>query len=352
MVLRIAAQQTWPSFVLVAGLLLVGRVDHAEGLFERAASSLDRLAGGTRVLFVASCGAVVVVTAVLNLDTAVVFLTPVLVLAARRRGADERPFLFAAVFMANASSLFLPGSNLTNLLVLAEHPVSGATFASRMLPAASAAVIATTAGLLVLYRVPLGRRSAPTVGDAPRPASRVSRFALAVTAAAAALTVVLARPALAVLALGVVAGATEVARGRLSVRAMLNALGAPVLAALFCLSVALGVLTREWAAPAHLLAHAGRWGTAAIGAGAAVLVNNLPAAALRAPCRAPAGVARRTQPRTQSRVTGSLSAYLWYRTARQHAIRPSLREFSRCGVLLAPAAVVAALLFAGLISSF
>ena len=33
-------------------------------------------------------------TAVLNLDTAVVFLTPVLLLAARHRGVDEEPFLY------------------------------------------------------------------------------------------------------------------------------------------------------------------------------------------------------------------------------------------------------------------
>lgn len=43
-------------------------------------------------------------------------------------------------------------------------------------------------------------------------------------------------------------------------------------------------------------------------------------------------------------VTGSLSAYLWYRAARQADGRPSIAEFSRRGVLLAPAAMLAALL--------
>ena len=60
-------------------------------------------------------------TAVLNLDTAVAFLTPVLVVAARRRGRT-RPFLYLAVFLANGASLLLPGSNLTNLIVLGGRP--------------------------------------------------------------------------------------------------------------------------------------------------------------------------------------------------------------------------------------
>ena len=49
-------------------------------------------------------------------------MTPVLLHAARARGRRRGPFLYGAVFMANAASLLLPGSNLTNLIVLAhEH---------------------------------------------------------------------------------------------------------------------------------------------------------------------------------------------------------------------------------------
>jgi arsenical pump membrane protein len=42
-------------------------------------------------------------------------------------------------------------------------------------------------------------------------------------------------------------------------------------------------------------------------------------------------------------VTGSLSAYLWFKAARQLDTRPSLRAFTKRGLLLAPAAIVAAL---------
>lgn len=52
------------------------------------------------------------------------------------------------------------------------------------------------------------------------------------------------------------------------------------LAGLFGLSVGVGTLARGWAGPASVLAHLDVWVTAAAGAAGAVLLNNLPAAAL------------------------------------------------------------------------
>src|SRR5262249_41132350 len=130
-----SARQTWQPFVLVAGLLMIGAVAATDGLFEATGARFARSRLGARGLLLGLLGLVAVVTAVLNLDTAVVFLTPVPVHAARRPGADERPYLYGSVFMANAASLLLPGSNLTNLLVLSGDPQSGAAFATRMLPA-------------------------------------------------------------------------------------------------------------------------------------------------------------------------------------------------------------------------
>ena len=131
--LSTAAEQAWPPFVLVSGLLLIGLVAHRDGLFEQTGRLLQGLPGPPVVLLMACLLVVAVVTAVLNLDTAVVFLTPVLVHAARGRGIEEEAFLYGTVYMANASSLYLPGSNLTNLLVLAHQPISGGTFAARVL---------------------------------------------------------------------------------------------------------------------------------------------------------------------------------------------------------------------------
>ena len=168
-----AAGRAWPPFVLVAGLLLVGVVAHDDGLFDAIAARLERRPGlraGRRPdgrLLAALLLVVAATTAVLNLDTSVAFLTPILVLAARRRGTSEEPFLYGAVFMSNAASLLLPGSNLTNLLVLAGSSVNGVAFAARMAPAWLAAVVAT--GAVVLFRLFRTARG-PARADAGRPA--------------------------------------------------------------------------------------------------------------------------------------------------------------------------------------
>jgi arsenical pump membrane protein len=160
-----AAGQTWAPFVLVTGLLLIGAVAAADGLFEAIGARLARARFGPRGLLLSLLGLVAAVTAVLNLDTSVVFLTPVLVHAARRRALDERPFLYGSVFMANAASLLLPGSNLTNLIVLRTDAQGSVAFAARMPPAwiAACAVTADGCGMdrpSCLTRRESGRRSA------------------------------------------------------------------------------------------------------------------------------------------------------------------------------------------------
>ncbi|MGI8413164.1 MAG: SLC13 family permease [Solirubrobacteraceae bacterium] len=357
-----AAQQAWPPFVLVTGLLLIGIVAHTDGLFDRAGRRLERLPGPPAVLFAGGVLVVVVVTAVLNLDTAVVFLTPVLVLAARRRKVDERPFLYAAVFMANASSLYLPGSNLTNLLVLAHNPASGGTFAADLLVPALTATLTTAAALSLLFASSLRGKARPGP-DAPRLARkpiaappsgfRLPWLGALAALAAAGLTVAMRNPAVPVLAVGVSAVAIEVIAGRLVVRSVITAVGPAVLVTLFLVSVALGVLARSWDGPAQLLSGAGRWETAAIGSLTAILVNNLPAAALLSARAAP-------HPRAlliglnlgpNLAVTGSLCAYLWIRAGRQVGADPSIRTFSRYGIPLATAAIIAALAASSLLST-
>lgn len=179
--------------------------------------------------------------------------------------------------MANASSLYLPGSNLTNLLVLAHQPISGGTFAARMVLVALTATLSTALGLFVLFhrklRVPARERP-------KRTRQRALGLGLPAALAAAVLTVALRNPAMPVLAVGVVCAGAEVVRGRLQWRQVVRAVGPLVLAGLFLVSVALGVLARSWDGPAQLLDNAGRWGTAGIGALAAVTINNLPAAVL------------------------------------------------------------------------
>jgi arsenical pump membrane protein len=332
-----AARQVWPAFVLVAGLLLVGVVAEVDGLFAAAGGRLGRLPLGPSGLLVAGLALVAAVTAVLNLDTSVFFLTPVLLHLARSRGLDETPFLYGVVFMSNAASLFLPGSNLTNLIVLHDEPSSGAAFLTHMWPAALASVLVTAAVLLVVFRRRLRADGRPAQEPA-RPRWRVGAAAVAVSAV---LVLVLANPALPVLGVGVAA----ILLDRPPRARLLAAVDARMLGGLFVAAVLLGALGRAWDGPASLANGAGRAGGAIVAAAATVLVNNLPAAVLFTP-HAPAharALLLGLNLGPNLAVTGSLSALLWLRVARSLGARPSARVYSSVGVVLVPLSLAGAL---------
>jgi Na+/H+ antiporter NhaD/arsenite permease-like protein len=80
----------WSPFVLVAGLLLVGLVADYDGLFSAAGRWMALVSPNGAVLYLGSVLLVALVTALLNLDTSVAFLTPVLVYAARSRRQERR----------------------------------------------------------------------------------------------------------------------------------------------------------------------------------------------------------------------------------------------------------------------
>jgi arsenical pump membrane protein len=325
-----ATAQVWPAFVLVAGLLLIGQAASAEGLFEAVGARIACMPVSPSVLLIALLGVVALVSAVLNLDTAVVFLTPVLLHAARRRGLDERPFLYGVVFMSNSASLLLPGSNLTNLLVAQRDPVPGGEFATGMLPAWLAACALTAAFVVVVF--PL-REPATRIPDAPP--LRLGPGAVSILVAAA-LVVALPNPALPVLAIGI--GVTI--HGRLRPRLDLR-----VLAALFTLAVSLGTLGRAWHGPVTLLSNLSMPATTGVGALAAVLLNNLPASALLSAQATPHphALLLGLDLGPNLAVTGSLSAFLWIQAARTAGAHPSIRTYSQLGIALAPLTITAAL---------
>ena len=333
-----AAAQAWPAFVLVAGLLVVGALAAEDGLFAAAGGQLARLPGGgmrllTLLLLFEAC-----VTAVLNLDTAVVFLTPVLLHAARRRGLDEEPFLYGAIFMANSASLLLPGSNLTNLIVLAHERIPGHLFAVRMLAAWIVAIAATVAVLLVVYRRRLARAIAPAAEPTPL------RFGYGVLAVglAAVLVLVLQRPALPVLGAAIVLAVFA----RLRWRTAITAANPLLLSGLFAAAVALGTLARGIQALDDLTSTLGRWPTAGVGAGMSLLINNLPAAVVlsaHAPAH-PRALLLGLDLGPNLAVTGSLSAALWWQVARHHRARPSARRYTMLGAIVVPLTLELALL--------
>ena len=312
----------------MTGLLAIGAAAEVEGLFAWLARLLPR--GRPLAVLAGLLALDTLVTAVMNLDTAAAFMTPLMLYAA---AGDTGAFLYAPVLMANAASLYLPGSNLTNLIVEGGQ-VSGAAFLSRMLVPALVATAVTAAGLLAWAAVrPATKGTVPFV--APRRVF-VPRAGTAAVPVAAVLVVALREPALPVLGLGLVAGLLT-----LHPRVLIDAIGPLSILGLLALATAVGTLARA----IDLTLHAGRLATAAIAAGASVAVNNLPAATLLS-AHAP------DQPRAlliglnlgpNLAVTGSLSVLIWWRVAKRLGAQPSARTYSLIG---APLAVVTVLLAA------
>jgi arsenical pump membrane protein len=344
-----AASHVWAPFVLVAGLILVGLVAEEDGLFAAAGHLLARLAPTGASLFASAAVLVAVVTAVLNLDTSVVFLTPVVAHAARRRGYDEAPFLYGCLLLSNAASLPLPGSNLTNLIVAGHLHVSGATFFRAMAPSWVVAVLVTALVVGVMERRSLRRRGGPPAVVA----GPTWGLGLGAVVAVTVLVVVLRSPALPVAAVGAAAAGIRLVTGRAQRGQVTGVLGLPVLAGLFGVAVALGALGRTWSGPATVLAHLDSWGTAALAAATSVLVNNLPAASL---------LASRMPPRPYALlvgldigpnlfVTGSLAWILWLRAAHGAGARPSVARAALLGALSVPLSMAAAVGMLGLVGS-
>ncbi|HEY3833200.1 MAG TPA: SLC13 family permease [Acidimicrobiia bacterium] len=348
---RAAAFATWRPFVLVAGLLLVGVVAHENGLFDALGRVLARAPLGRSGFVLAGLFVVATVTALLNLDTAAAFVTPVLLLGVMHRGDTDERLLYGTLLMCNAASLLLPGSNLTNLIVLSSEHHTGANFASAMWPAFVAAVV-VTAVFVVCTRRRRDRGGPPVVPQTVDKSTVCgttglgSGTAVVATLAALVLMLTLSDPAAPVLAVGVAAGALEIVRKRLSVGRALEAVDPALLLGLFGIAMALGTVGRTWHWPSSVLGSANPAATAAIAAGSSVVFNNLPSAALLA--ARPVAHARALliglNLGPNLAVTGSLSALLWYRTARTVGARPRLLEITRLGVIVVPLSIAAALL--------
>jgi arsenical pump membrane protein len=259
-------------------------------------------------------------------------------------GIDEEPFLYGAVFMSNAASLFLPGSNLTNLIVLHGEHVSGLEFFQRMWSAALVSVLTTIAVLLIAFRRSL---SGPAAAAREPQRAHLGVGAVAVLVSTV-LVLALASPAVPVLVVGIAAIAVaRTARARVQAAVDLRVLGV-----LFVVATLLGGLGRWWGGLASLLNSLSGWETGVFAALAAVGLNNLPAAVLLTPHPPLHGgallIGLNIGPNLA--VTGSLSALLWLRVARSLDARPSPKTYSRIGVVLAPLTIAAAMAALWLVS--
>jgi arsenical pump membrane protein len=337
-----AAEQNWPAFVLVAGLLLIGLAANDDHLFSAVGHRLAAAAPDGRALFAGLAVLIVVVTAVLNLDTSVAFITPVIVYTAHRRREDGAVLLGACVLLSNAGSLLLPGSNLTNLIVFGHSHPSGVSFAATMVLPWVVAATLTAAVIAVAGRHEIARRGTREAEAEPF----VVGVGVVSIGIAVLLVVLLSSPALAVLAVGLVATGFKLASRRLELSDVREVLGLPVLVGLFGLAVALGTVGREWSLPLRVLEHLGPLATAAVAGAGAVVLNNLPAASL---------LAARLPPHPYSLAiglnigpnlfaTGSLAWVLWIRAARVAGVRAPVKRTTFTGLIAAPIAIAGAIL--------
>ncbi|HYP72911.1 MAG TPA: SLC13 family permease, partial [Microbacterium sp.] len=159
----VIAERVWPVLLFVVAVTIVAELAATAGLFDVVAARLARWSHGrVAVLWLLVTALSVVVTAFLSLDTTAVLLTPVVIAVARANGLPALPFAFTTVWLANTASLFLPVSNLTNLLAARRLGDAGSPsgFVALLGPSAIVAVVVTVALLWFIHHRALRGRFA------------------------------------------------------------------------------------------------------------------------------------------------------------------------------------------------
>lgn len=163
-----------PILGFLVCITIVAELSDKIGVFRAVARGAARLAGGSVLaLWLLTVLVAVLATATLSLDTTAVLLTPVVLALAAQLHLSPAVFAYTAVWLANTASLFLPVSNLTNLLALSHLPGPAGRaptleFARLLWPAAVSSVLVTVIALAVIFRRSIrGRYEPPTAQAVP-----------------------------------------------------------------------------------------------------------------------------------------------------------------------------------------
>ena len=336
------ASRLAPVLSFAAGMTVAVNLAAEANLFSWVVGKLAALPVHREVTALGFFAVCAVCTVFFSLDTTAIMLTPLAAALAPQLGIPAAALALEVVWVANLGSLFLPVSNLTNLLAVETFGSAGEYTSRALAPAAAALAVAGAASLAV--RVPLRGSATPPTPPAqvpPRPTG-----ALAVLAATLA-ALVSPVPYWATAAAAACAMAVAVRpRGR-----RLGALAeipwrALLLAAGLCAGAGVFLQLGGSSAVLDLLAGAGAGTTAAAGATAANLANNLPAYLALEPAA--------SDPRTALALLigvnagavitpwGSLATLLWAGQLRAAGARVPWRAFVLGGLVLAPLSVAAA----------
>jgi arsenical pump membrane protein len=333
-----------PLAFLLLAVPLAALLDRL-GVFDAAARTVSgpRVAIGCWVL-----GAVGV--AVLNLDAAVVLLTPLYIRLARRLALDPVAFAFQPALLACLASCVLPASNLTNLIAVQQRDVSARDFVSAMGPASIAAFGAGYAAWRIVFR---NAALAPATDAAREPFERAPIYIGAAVIAMLLIgflfgdTIGLAPWAVVAIVDAVLVLCTRYVPWRAApVGAAVVAGSLAVLAAGVAARVDVGRLLAPGTSSAALARDTG------VSAVLANAFNNLPAFLVLMPFVKTGPIDRMWAVLLGVNigplllVTGTLSGLLWLTVARREGLRVGARDYFRVGVLAGmPAFVLATITF-------
>jgi arsenical pump membrane protein len=341
----------------LGAVLVLAKMCDDEGLFEAAGAAMARARFGSQRLLRQVFVIAATITAVLSLDATVVLLTPVVLTTVRRLRAPVRPHAYATAHLANAASLLLPVSNLTNLLAFHVLNMSFTRFTAVMALPWLAAVGTVYLVFRVFFRRDLNVQPDPPENE---PAPEIPVFALVVVALTLAGFVIAeavgVAPAWAAVAGAAVMAVRSLARRHTTAVEIVRSVNIPFLVFVLALGVVVQAVMRNGvSARMGALLPSGSGlpallGFAVVAAVLANIVNNLPATLVLVPLVASSGPAAVLAVLIGVNIgpnltyVGSLSNLLWRSVLRRYDVSASVGEYTRLGLCTVPTALVAAVL--------
>lgn len=291
-----------------------------------------------------------VVTAFLSLDVTIIVVTPIVYVLTAKLEIDPLPYLFACAFLANTASLFLPISNLTNILIYDLLHLSFARFALVMAGPNLAALAVNIGLFFVIFcrriprHVPTSRLTMP---ERP-PGFAVASVGLAVVLGGLLVFGFAALPLAMPACIGAGAlGGYALARGRITVRRLNAGIAWPLFPFVLAMFVVIRGVEGTWLPRLPALSTSdGLPNLLLVAFGTAVganLVNNIPMIA------AMIGLLRDTGAAIPNHLAfatlvgtnigpsvltfGSLATMLWLTHVRKRGVPVSAGAYTRVGLL-------------------
>ncbi|MCW3158389.1 SLC13 family permease [Micropruina sonneratiae] len=347
-------EHLFPVVAFLAAVLVISELCDADGLFRYAGALMAAKSGGdARRLLVFVFVLASLVTAVLSLDATVVLLTPVVFATASRMGVRPKPHAYATTHLANAGSLLLPVSNLTNLLAMSAAGLTFVSFAGLMVLPWLAVIGVEYIAFRIFFASDLSiAATKPEPPDVP-PLPRFSAAVLALTLAGFVVASFLhIEAAWVALAGALVMLVRALIRKQVTARDIPGFINLGFLAFVLSLGVVVtAVVNGGLGAAIGMIVPSGHdllslllW--AGLAALLANVVNNLPAVLVLLPFAAESGpgavlaVLIGVNVGPNLTYVGSLATLLWRRIVQAHDHETPIQEFTLLGLLATPIAIV------------